>query len=270
MSIEYNPANKPLPGHLPDLSHPLCRGLVGWWMFSERAGGLLHDLVHPGKSGNHGTWSGSGDHWAGGAGQFDGSTDYIALGNTGLLGTNTAVALSAWVYPRADEFSVILGDGDLNLRFGTYSSPSLSWITYIDGDYELSPSIFELNKWQNFVIVFAIRGSNWTLEYYKDGQYKGNDVVGQDLGSSLTNLVFGVDPRDYSGYEFNGLISEIALCDKAKGAQEINARYNDRISGKYVEFPKLDVSYFYPAEGPVISMPLVMLQHNHFDGGAFQ
>ena len=42
---------KPLFGRKPNPAHPLMRGLVGWWLFNERAGTKAYDLSGKGKTG---------------------------------------------------------------------------------------------------------------------------------------------------------------------------------------------------------------------------
>jgi hypothetical protein len=75
---------------------------VGWWKLSEGTGSTALDLS---SNGNNGTWNGtptgtSGYYSAGynhpWAGQFDGSTDYIDLGNPAILTTNY-ITVACWV-----------------------------------------------------------------------------------------------------------------------------------------------------------------------------
>lgn len=74
-------------------------GPIGYWNFEEGSGSILND-VSATSSANPGTWSGTGKHWTSGkfgkGGQFNGTNDYVNLGNNYNLSTTQEFSMSAW------------------------------------------------------------------------------------------------------------------------------------------------------------------------------
>lgn len=78
---------KPIRGIRLNKSHPLARGLVGYWLLNEGTGNKVFDLS---ENGNTGTSSGAiwvpGKH--GSAQQYDGDDDYTNCGSKTILNCN--------------------------------------------------------------------------------------------------------------------------------------------------------------------------------------
>jgi hypothetical protein len=91
-----------LPGLMLDRSHPLARGLVGWWPLNEGGGTRVADVgsyQNPGAFGNITPSSTSG--WSGGphgrAVRFDGSDDIISVPHSASLALTGDMSACAWV-----------------------------------------------------------------------------------------------------------------------------------------------------------------------------
>ncbi len=95
------PVLKPVRGIRLNKSHPLARGLVGYWLFNEGSGNKVFDLS---GNGNTGTFVGDVVWTPGQSGNaiyVPGSNDYINCGNgstlnPGASGSFTIVARILW------------------------------------------------------------------------------------------------------------------------------------------------------------------------------
>jgi hypothetical protein len=80
--------------------------LVGYWAFDDGSGTSAADSS---GNANAGAWNGSGSHWAtgkvGGAGQFNGTNDYVNIGDPPALRFNgaTQLTVAAWVKRSSSE-----------------------------------------------------------------------------------------------------------------------------------------------------------------------
>ena len=231
VSIDSPPIFKP--------SRNIDEGLVAHWSFDENSGTTAHDSV----GANHGTVYGAA--WTtgriGGALGFNGTNDYVEMGDTvkNYLGTNYTV--SAWI------------------KTDTLSS-SHTVAAYRDSEPGCSPFLFQLDQAYSD-IQFMARDDfgHLVTATYSNALTTGNwyHVAGVREGNILNVYVNGVSGTPGSGtltgaissdnlkigallchgspvsWFFDGVIDDVRIYDKALSAEEIRQLYQDGFVGKY-------------------------------------
>ncbi len=213
-------------------------GLMGWWTMDEGSGTTANDSS---GNGNTGTWSGTGQHATttskvgSGAGQFNGSNDYIDAGNRSSLDlTGSQVSFSAWIkstnvnagyaavggknYGYLLSFQDILG----TTRWRVRTSGGIQGAT---GSTEL-----QNNTW--YLVTGTYDGS--TARLYINGlQDAAISVSGGNLLSQNYDFVIGtfqadcaLTPTCVGNYYFPGLIDDVRVYSRTLTASEIAALYN--------------------------------------------
>jgi hypothetical protein len=163
-----------------------------------------------------------------GAMSFDGSNDYIDVGNAASLrDMGSAVTVAAWAKYNAyggggQAYSVIAVKGypwtflmenpDQKIRFRVSAGG-------VDANAQDS-AVHELNRWYYFVGTYD--GEN--IRIYKDGVQVGFTPQTGALGVVDTTAKIGT----YQGtdYNFNGSIADVRIYNRALSAMEINTLYN--------------------------------------------
>ena len=213
-------------------------GPVAHWKFDEGSGGIAYDSV----GSNHGSISGA--QWTtgviGGALEFDGVNDYVALQNNAV--TTTEFTVAGW----ANQFGLGGGAESSNLIFCQNDDPgadnhsavmlyadkydnALAIIRgHIDPRQILSSPRRSYNEWHHYVMTVD---SNDFI-FYIDGievDRAANNQVGNYV-TSIDNIYIG---RIHSNGEdkgfFNGSIDDVRIYDRALSAQEIEELYGQDI-----------------------------------------
>ena len=212
-------------------------GLAGLWHFDSESSGVTPDSS---DNGNGGTLYGDtlltqgGRHGAGGM-KFDGSGDYIDMGNANVFDITDTVTISAWVKPAdrpapAASFWGLVGkktshaavDG-YTLVMGSWGDECSRWCFRIN-DQSLCPSTAceELGRWDHLVGVY--NGTDMML--YQNGTLKGTKHYVSPIGITANSLRVGY----VNGYQyFNGDIDDVAIWNRPLSAREIEQIY----TGKY-------------------------------------
>jgi len=213
-------------------------GLVGYWSFEEGIGTKVHDYS---GNGNHGTWNGSGSHWADGkfgkGGNFNGSGDYVAMGDVLNFGTGD-FTITAWIkHVQSATFPYWEGIVDkcwstnwsfYGTREGYSSIPCIGFA--IAGNYSTERSgatPVTDGKWHHVAVV-ADRDNVAT--FYVDGKVDGDTF--NISGSSSVNLSSGsgytvrLGMQDCNNMYWNGSIDEVRTYNRALETSEITALYN--------------------------------------------
>jgi len=202
-------------------------GLVGHWDMDEGGGSILND-----KSGNnnHGTLT-NGPQWAkgknGSALQFDGKNDYVDCGNKPSLNITNAVTIEAWVKPDIHEaWHVPVSKGwayHISIpsnQFNFYSIDSNGVAINI----AISASSYN-NKWTHLMMTID-PSANPQLIGYINGIKIGTAYNASYLGPRVdgNNLWIGDIPA--AGRNFDGLIDEVRIYNRALSAEEVRYHYN--------------------------------------------
>ena len=210
-----------------DVNGSVTQGLVGWWKFDETNGTVAHDSS---GNDNNGTLQG-GAAWAqgkfGGALSFDGTGDWVDIGNDASLNITGPITVSTWIYPRDYRFGIIAQKGSANSYTWAYkwrvSSDDL-YFTFYDSlsnahtmDFTPKPN---LNVWSNVVATYdGSRG-----EVYHDGDNLDSFDSVFTYGNASHSIIIGAKT---TGEEcFNGLVDDVRIYDRALSAAEIQALYD--------------------------------------------
>lgn len=236
----------------PTVLSPTRTGLVGYWPFEENTDIKAGD--HSGY-GNNGTWSGTGSHWTDGklgtAGNFNGSNDYVAMGDpaNGSLDFGTSdFSLSAWVYtPTKDTssntylivgkwmYDEAVGGYALATRLGRYTmqlgvggagSCNILWYGSDNSQNDLVAGV-----WEHVVATFDRDG--YVRLYVNGAESFSKDISSQSSCNVSNSFLFTVGARNDGGYQdgfYNGIIDEVRIYNRALETSEIQALYRSGLA----------------------------------------
>jgi len=211
---------------------------IGWWKFDECQGNIAHDASGVGNTGTIvigaggsqvqlGT-CGAGDTsaWSNGktgklnsAMSFDGTDDWINVGNVGT--TMTSTTISAWI-----KISGSTGTWQVPLTLG--SSPTIN-IACESGDNQqcgcdlynavTNPINIGYNNWTLITCVKTPSG----MTQYINGAYSAYEAN----SSSITNPMVSIGRGRASEYYTKGLIDDVRIYNYALTGEQIKQIYND-------------------------------------------
>lgn len=222
----------------------LDSGLTGYWKLDDGSGTSATDAS---TNANTGTLT-SGPTWTtgqiGGAVDFDGTDDYIAMGDpaSGVLDIvdSTNFTLSGWF--NRDTFTT--DDAIVSKRLGVASGNS-GYIVYIDDatdkltfevsdgtdEYQLeSVSTFTATGWHHYTIVWDDSGSGQT-KLYINGASEAATATGtfanvNSLANSVSFLAgLYLDGVDTPTLPFDGKLDDIRVYSRALSAGEVAQLY---------------------------------------------
>ncbi len=239
------------PAHAAGLSLPPNNlGLVGYWSFNEGSGSIAHDFSGNGNTGtlvNSPTWT------TGKLGQalsFNGTSQYVNLGNSAPLQITGVITLSAWVnvssFPAIDTGvepygnGYIIGkgydstyegyylrifhksDGTYHLQSGSYGGGTNS-----NTDWTFSTGTWKTGTWHHVVGLYD--GSNWKL--YFDGVAVSSTAAAYGALTTAKSAFIGA--TDIAGTirrYFTGTIDDVRVYNRALGAAEVQALYKSGLA----------------------------------------
>ncbi len=229
--------------------------LVAWWKLDETSGLDANDST---TNSNDGTLRNmAGTEWTdgivGGALNFDGSNDYVAIQNLYYDGSNYAeVTVTAWIRT-SDGTNQIIASYDRNeywrleINGSGGGTGQIGWDVRTSGgqvDYGSSTTVDD-GQWHHVAGVF----DNGTLIIYIDGEPEDNpDTSGGStfgrgvrtrygflgVGSEATSFDGNKGPNNY----FNGDMDDVRIYDRALDANEI-AQLAETL--KFVDFNEAKV-----------------------------
>jgi len=264
---------KPMLGTQVDWSHPLSRGLVGYWSMQEGSGGTIYDIS---GYGNHGTLEAD-THWVPGKFgpclDFDGDGDYVQAPNPSFA-SDTEGTIVLWFYRSdsgTDKTVFYCGDSGSNNNFFVFNIDGVERPKFrvktssdiLSTGGQAGTLQFSTNTW--YQVAYVAHSSGNTI--YIDGlEYTDVDY---DTGSSSTQAWFGnlsgVDAcelgrRDVAspGQYFNGQIDNVLIFDRALSASEITQLYLEPFCLFEQPTPELYVSS--GGEPPTTAPQFIMIQ----------
>jgi hypothetical protein len=204
--------------------HP---GLVGWWRFDEGTGIIAKDNS---IYGNHGTISGA--IWVTGkygeALRFNGASDYVEIAHASSLAPTSGISLEAWVnVTRLNTMEVILTKStagkDVWQDYAlTHEANNIfRGIFVVAGNTRVVNSLphTNTNVWYHIVTTF----DGQSLKMYVNGVLEGTATYAGALGTSTNALRIGKQ----TVYNFQGVIDEIRIYNRALSAAEIQTSFQE-------------------------------------------
>jgi len=202
--------------------------LVGYWSFDEGSGEIAKDGS---GNGNDGTLE-NGTEWTAGkfgnAVQFDGTDDYVNIGNADNLSITDDLTFSMWVkiseYPTwwRNMLSKLVDDQHTEFNF-RYRDSTAGQFYYGTGSaatvLNWNPSEdLPLDTWTH---IAGVRKGRAYLKLYFNGVEKRTSNITTDAVSTEANVTIGrqSNARNY----FNGVVDEVAIFAEALGEAEIQS-----------------------------------------------
>ena len=223
--------NKPPPGAQINLSHPLARGLVCYWLFNEQSGNQAYDLspYH-----NHGTLHNfndpsSKDRSSLGL-QFDGSTTYVDCGDDASLNITDEITNEVWLNASTGDankgiYSWYDGVGGVFMQTRT---DALLVLAGTDVDYG-SVSFAISGNWVHCTLVYdgSLSGDANRLKLYANGNIQTLTFnPSANIPATIStpgNLIIG-NINTLSRF-FDGTIDDVRIYNRALSADEIKLSY---------------------------------------------
>jgi len=222
---------------------PLSRGLVGYWDFEfGKKGSLAFDMS---GNGSHGRLTNAADpslSWVdsksglGTALDFDGTDDYIILGNPSILSNLSKATWSMWVYfdstPNVNDMFINNDVGLTGYQLGisgvtTDEIRVLIRQTTTKLDSETSNANLAVGQWYHLVFTYTDSGSN-RLKIYKNGVAQAlnvDDGSGTKANDSAETTYIGTG-RSPNTTSTNGKIDELRIYNRVLSEDEIKRLYN--------------------------------------------
>lgn len=201
----------------------LRQGLVGAWLASGNAGGLIARDLSPYR--NNGTlrgsaaWIGSG---SGSAFSFNGTTANVAATDAYWLKPTTAVSVSAWAFAIGQTGYVAFKKNSRSSSFEGYAvyADTNVWgaaISSAGGTQSLLTSAKTLNRWTHVCLTF----SRPTMTLYIDGRVAGSRTHDFDLDHSTQPFTIGRSSEDGFPFAFSGYIDDVRVYSRAITRAEV-------------------------------------------------
>ncbi len=213
---------------LPDL--PITDpSLIGWWKLDEGYGTTAVDWS---GHGNHGTFVGD-PQWVAGydedALEFDGYGDFLDCGADPSLGISGAVSITAWIKVGAQGIAHKVG-GNQDGSNGGYKMSMYS-NNRIEFEIRTSDNTAILNRdiaggteivadvWYHVAGIYS--QADGYIRTYVNGVLDRQLITTEALGASPGTFYIGCEPYSTGSDNFNGVIDNVRLYNKALTPEEI-------------------------------------------------
>jgi len=201
------------------LADTLQNGLLGWWKLDETSGSTANDSGPNGYDGANSNVTINQTGHIDKAYSFNGSSSIVDItGET--IGTGD-YTLSAWIKTtNTDAYNAIFGIGAYAPAF--YTSNGEELLVYDGGDI-VSNTIADLDDgdWHHVAFVRSGTGSG-ELAFYFDGSAVGTATH----SDNITSTSWAIGDSGYSGENFDGLLDDVRLYERALSSSEIQALAN--------------------------------------------
>ncbi len=152
--------------------------------------------------------------------KFDGVNDYVDAGNGASLNIPDAITIEAWVKPNVN--TGILGivnkeanggyDFEISGGYLAFKSPGIGT--------QVSSLSVPIEMWSFVSVTFVDQTDKMVFYVNTDSAAY---IVALDLASSIASVYIGNDA--YNSQDFNGIIDELRIYNRALSDQEIKASY---------------------------------------------
>ncbi len=200
---------------------------VGLWHMDEGSSGTTADSSGNGNTGtiSGATWNSSG--MFGNSLAFNGSTDYVDVGNNPSLSPSNALTVTAWVkYNVINRNTAIYSNSEIINIAVSNSDNAFFYLT--DVNYWVMPAgaIGNINngQWHQLVFTYDSAGGANNMRVYADGILKQQTTATGTLAPTSHHTKLGVWADAY--YWYDGTMDDVAIYNRSLSADEITARYN--------------------------------------------
>jgi hypothetical protein len=192
-----------------------------------------NDLLDGSGNGNDATVNGDPafvEGLVGTALEFDGDGDFLDCGANAILGLTDAVSISAWIKVAVAGADHKVGgnqDGaNGGYKMSVYGDKIEFEIRTAANSAVLNRSveggtIIEVDTWYHVVGVYSLEDGY--IRTYVNGELDRELLTTEALGASPGSLIIGAEPFNTGSYNFNGVMDEVRVYNKALTAAE--ARY---------------------------------------------
>lgn len=196
--------------------------LVGEWNFEEGKGETAEDTSGNGNTGIiHGTTWTTGK--IGSTLQFNGTNDYVDVGNAKSLNIANAITIEAWIRPSsiANYPSIVNNNtSGYNLQIGTTPGDGRLVLAKQGVAYLVkAKTVLDTNRWYHIAATYDGKTAKIYINGKLDAQNKANHSF-----DSTANTLIGY----YSGEDtyFSGKIDDLRIYDYALTSDQIDGDYN--------------------------------------------
>ena len=192
-------------------------GLVAWWKGEDNA---LDSIGSNDGTENEVLYA---DGKVGLAFDFNGTSAYLAVQDSGGLEVKEAMTVAAWIYPRSTSLAGIVRklNQETNGSYGIYILDQKLHFQINGNALDLtSSSSIPANQWTHVAATYDRSAGEGKI--YVNGILDQSGAYSESVATSLEVLLigkFGMDPAAY----FDGLMDELQLYGKALTAEEIAA-----------------------------------------------
>ncbi|MHC4596871.1 MAG: LamG domain-containing protein, partial [Planctomycetota bacterium] len=198
-------------------------GLVGWWKFDDGSGTTAKDSS---RNGHDGTLNGD-PQWVagqlGGALDFDGAGDFVEVPHNPSLSITNEITIAAWTNMRGNasgEMAIVSKGGwsanDLPYELTETPGSIIYWQFYDDGGRDnCAPPSPPVDEWHHIAATY----DGTIFKCYIDGQLAQEWGYVGKMPENTASVTIG--RRSRGGTSFNGMIDEVAIFNRALGAEEI-------------------------------------------------
>lgn len=153
---------------------------------------------------------------------FDGSNDYLDVGNDSSLSISGALTISAWIYADALSgypmiFSKRASSGHAYQFYSTSNK-----LNYNNGTIVQSTGTISTGSWTHVAVTFNAGSVN----FYINGSSAGTATAASSNPTNTEAVTIG---RAYNGNYFNGKIDEVVVFNSALSASDITLIYNNGV-----------------------------------------
>ncbi|MFA6341167.1 MAG: LamG-like jellyroll fold domain-containing protein [Candidatus Paceibacterota bacterium] len=212
--------------------HSIGDQLVGEWTFDwPLVGGLTPDTS---GSGSNGTLVGSPATTTGynnkGAYDFDGTDDYVDVGNNANLSPTQAITVTMWLYfeETSPSWLFVLGKGGFERGYGFCMNNSLSNFGFsINGNVVKAKTAISSGVWNFWVGTY----DKQNVKLYKDGVLVNSVAYTADMVSVADNFRigragYGSGTKTYT----KGIFDDIRVYSSALSSSDIQKLYAEGVS----------------------------------------
>lgn len=152
---------------------------------------------------------------------FDGTDDYMDIGNDSSLSISGALSITAWIYADSlSGFPMIISKRKSLFEHAYQFYSTSNKLNYNNGTIVQSTGTISTGVWTHVGVTFDGSGG---VSFYINGSSAGTATA---ASTNPTNTDAVTIAKAYNGNYFNGKIDELALFNSALSASDITAIYN--------------------------------------------